>query len=181
MRNTLLDRLLKFIRERKAISLISKNSIVLDIGCGEGHFLKKIENKISKAYGIDPKAELFHNKKINLIKGDIEHLEFNIPKSDFITLLAVLEHFKNPELALANSFSLLKRGGKIILTTPAKKGRWVLEFLAWIRLIDEHEIKDHQKYFTKSEIERLLKSSGFKNIKVKSFELGYNLLITAEK
>ena len=97
-------------------------------------------------------------------------------------MLAVLEHVYHPRFVLEQIYRSLKKGGEIILTTPSRAAKPVLEFLAFkLRLIDEEEIRDHKHYFSKQELLNLFKEVGFKEINHSYFECGFNHLVTAKK
>ena len=179
MKNTLLDRLIRYIRTREVIKEIRKGGIVCDLGCDEGHFLMSIRKNISKGYGFDNKIKERKIDNLYFLNKDINK-EINI-KASYITMLAVLEHLDNPQKAINNSYNTLEKNGKLIITTPSPKAKKVLELLSKLKLIDSHEIEDHKKYFNKEEIYNLLANSRFKDIKIKKFELGLNLLAIAKK
>lgn len=180
MKNSLLDRIIRNIRTKKVIQKIKKGSIIVDLGCDEGHFLISIKDKIKKGYGFD---KFIKNHQIGKVIFKKVDLEKNIPKikTDYVTLLAVIEHLNNPDKVLKNSYNILKKGGTILLTTPSPSAKFVLESLAKLKLIDENQIKDHKHYFSKKEIYNLLKKQGFRKIKVNYFELGMNLFAIAVK
>jgi len=180
MKNTFLDRLIRNIRTKEVVRLINKNSVVCDLGCDEGHFLIGIKERIKQGYGVDRRIEKRDVGNVSFISGDIQD---KIPKvgANYITLLAVLEHLNEPEKVIMNSYRALKKGGRLILTTPAPRSKPVLEILAGLRVIDENEIKDHKHYFSPKEIFILLKKSGFNNIRIKKFELGFNILAIGQK
>ena len=74
----------------------------------------------------------------------------------------------------------MNKNGIIFLTTPTKMAKPVLEFLAFIRLVDKENIREHKHYWTKKEIYHLANESGFKVKKYKKFQLGFNQLVVFE-
>lgn len=182
----ILEYILSEIRLKKAESYIKDGSIVADLGCGyNGNFLRKISNKISLGVGYDvsvknknlPKNIFLRisniNKKINT-KGK---------RFDIVTALAVIEHVKNPESFLKNVRGMLKKGGKVIITTPHKNGKIILEFLSYkLGLISRDEIDDHKNYYDQKTLRDLLKKSGYKILDINSFGLGWlNIFCRAQK
>ena len=92
--------------------LIPQNSILLDVGCGQGDFIKQLPKGIN-AYGIDINPLI--NK--NIIKDDFLKHRFS-KKFNIITFWHSLEHFKNPKKALDKAINLLKPNGKILISIP---------------------------------------------------------------
>jgi len=176
----MIDRILRIWRIRKAMKFIPENSVVIDIGCDEGHLLKKIRGKIKKGYGLDIKIEEYSNGNLEFKKRNVEKEEINV-RADCIVMLALIEHLNNPKEVLNKVYNSLNKNGRVIITTDSKKAERVLNFLAKIKLIDEKEINDHKQYFDMEDLKTILKEVGFKKIMHKRFELGYNNLIVAFK
>ncbi|MFA5879877.1 MAG: methyltransferase domain-containing protein, partial [Candidatus Margulisiibacteriota bacterium] len=151
----------------------------LPICCGNKSFLlDSVSYKIKSGVGLDYEVK---NKK----KNNIEYINYkfngNLPLKDKcfdkIFLLAVLEHIETDKVGdLFLEFKrILKNDGKIVLTTPTLKSRWLLEFLAYkMKLISSQEIKDHKKYYDKEEIMKLAKEDKLKLIDYKLFQFGLN-------
>lgn len=79
----------------------------LDVGCGEGFTLKKLQDKKigKKNEGIDNSSRAIEiGKKIypdlTLKKGDIYNLDYQDDSFDLIICTEVLEHLKNPQKAI---------------------------------------------------------------------------------
>ena len=80
---------------------------ILDIGCGEGFTLKKLEEKkIGKTLtGIDNSLSAIKTGKkiyphLDLQKGDVYNLEFTDNEFDIVICTEVLEHLKDPKAAI---------------------------------------------------------------------------------
>lgn len=184
--NSLLDKFFCWFRYKKVIKHIPKNSMVCDIGCGtDASFLKSISWHSKKSIGFDKKVEDHKDSRYELKKLKVFR-DIPLKKESYgiVTMMAVLEHLSDPQIILNESYRILKKGGKLILTTPTPSAKPVLEFLAFkLQLIDKSEIKDHKNYFWPTEIKEMLLKSGFeeKNIKNYFFELHLNSLIIAQK
>ncbi len=176
------DSILRNIRKKQALKYIPKNSVCCDICCSRGKFLKRIEPIIKKGTGIDAKVKNHESGKITLINYIIsEVIPLKNNTYDLVTLLASIEHFDNPENILRESNRILKKSGRIILTTPLTKSDNILRFMAKMGIIDKSLIDEHKELFDPKKIKFVLEKIGFKDIKIKTFELGLNMIVIARK
>lgn len=104
---------------------IEKNSCILDIGCGIGLFLQKLNAKIDNALivGIDVNIyALKYAHKIvpsaHLIQAVADKLPFLKKKFNAIFALDLMEHLKNPSDFLREVHRVLSDSGSLILSTP---------------------------------------------------------------
>ena len=86
-----------------------------------------------------------------------------------------------PQEIINELHRILKDNGKIIMTTPTNPAKPILETLAFFNLVDRDHIEDHKNYFSKNDLDRMLKKANFNKIKLKYFELGFNILTVASK
>ena len=177
----------RFLRARRIAIVrkyITKQSIVCDIGCGhEGYLLHSLSNNFAYGYGFDKEVVKSKVSNIKLINSDIEK-QINLASNtiDVIFMLAVIEHLDNAEKLIEECCRMLKNGGKLVITTPTKSSKWLLELLAFkLKLLDAKNMAEHKHYFDRKEITSLLAVNGFKNVSVKTFQLGLNMLIVAQK
>jgi len=174
------------MRFNKVKKHIPKDSVVCDIGCGsEAYFLKNISGLIKNGVGLDKDIKEYKDSKIELRNLEVfEKIPLEDEKFDVITMMAALEHLDFPQEVLKESFRLLKRGGKLIMTTPTPLAKSVLEILAFkLRLINGESIREHKNYFWPKKTEKILLAAGFKKENIKSyfFEFFLNSLIIAKK
>ncbi len=183
--DSILDKFIRWLRFGKVTKYILKNSIVCDLGCGSSaDFLKSISHLTELGIGIDKKVKNYSSSKLVLKKYTLNKIPLEKESVDIVTAIAVLEHLLNPQVILNECFRILKRGGKLILTTPSPTAKPVLEFLSFkLKLIDEKQIKDHKNYFQPSYLINMLTKAGFerKNIKTQYFEWHFNILAVASK
>jgi len=181
-----LDDLLRRLRLHMVIKNIKGGSVILDVGCGENFwFIKSNKDKFKYSFGIDKRAGFFEATNIKIDNYDID-AQGDLPISensiDQVFMTAVLEHINYPEQALKKIHDVLKSEGELIITTPTTISKSLLEFLAFrLGIVDRREITDYKNYFSKSELIKLCWQAGFKNIKHKYFELGFNHFIIAKK
>lgn len=124
-----LEPVLRKLRIRKIIHHIPKNCVLCDFGCGVNlHLLNTLKSYICLGIGIDLKLKPQPNKKFKLIQCNLDEdvpLRSNI--IDVITSLAVIEHLNNPLKNLTEAHRILKKGGILILTTPAPVSKKILK------------------------------------------------------
>ena len=182
-KESIVDRILQKWRTYKVKKHIEKNATICDIGCGNGNLLYNLRNHINEGMGMDKNIQKKKRGNITLQPLKIiKKLPFNKNTFDHVILLAVIEHLDQPEEVINECYRILKPNGSIIVTTPAPKSKPVLEWLAFkVGAIDAKEILDHKKYFSKKDVEMLLKKKKFKEIKTKKFQMGYNIFAKGTK
>lgn len=122
---------------------------VLDVGCYEGHFSIGLgaRNPDIQVTGIDIAStnikianELNRYPNVSFVQGFAEDIPRLFPSQifDCIMLLEILEHVISVEDVLVAAFSVLKPGGRIIITVPADDGHH-----------DDHDEHDeHVRFFS---------------------------------
>jgi len=110
-------------------SLISDSDIVLDVGCGEGFGTKILSEKAMKVFGVDyhPQVVEYAKKmytddsgKLVFKEGDCYRLDFEDGFFDMICAFDLIEHLTDEDLFLEKLHRLLRKGGKLVLSTPNK-------------------------------------------------------------
>ncbi len=112
-RNHLLEKVVDVI-------VSGKKGKVLDLGCGDGRTGKLIfDNGFDvEACDMDAARFEFHNI-IPFKKGDLDNrLPYEDGTFDCVILMEVIEHVYNPGFVIAEISRVLKKGGRLILSTP---------------------------------------------------------------
>lgn len=181
-----LDSLFARLRYKEALPFVKKGGEIADIGSGPSmNFLRYIRKDIKRGVGIDRrfvKSSSLDN--LELIAFDFDTIRvwpMEENQFDQAFALALIEHVDNPDIVAENAYRIIKKGGIFALTTPTPFSKPILEFLAFIRVIDKREIDEHKHYFTKKELKDLLSKAGFTEIKHSYFELGCNHFVVATK
>lgn len=184
MKEKPLEMVIRKLRENRIRKLIPKNSALCDLGCGfHGKFLISMTEDLIYGLGVDWRVKSNKYKNITFIKSNLEQkLKAKANTFDVVTCLAVLEHLNKPENLIKEAYRILKKDGLLIITTPSKLSKPILEFLSFkLGLIGYEHIKEHKHYFDRAELRTLLKNIGFKDIQTSSFEFGMNNLAIAKK
>ena len=119
------------LTNRKIFNLItkniSKNSRILDFGCGSGYMTQQVgqhleKNRINlneKLFACEIAPESFLYKKIKCLKIESDSkIPFDDNYFDLIYSIEVLEHMTRPYDYFIESFKKLKSGGTLIFSTP---------------------------------------------------------------
>lgn len=84
---------------------------ILDIGSKNRRYDRILK---SKPYAID----IVENKALDIVQGDMCHLEFENERFDSVMCIEVLEYIDQPERALEEAVRVLKKGGNLLLSIP---------------------------------------------------------------
>lgn len=114
------------LEREKGRQATRKESILLDVGTGDGKLLREFDLPLSEDFwfiGLDAQKsllKLFRPKanKIVLIWGDGMELPFFDETVDFVVCSESLEHFSEPEKGISEMSRVLKSGGILVLTVP---------------------------------------------------------------
>jgi 2-polyprenyl-3-methyl-5-hydroxy-6-metoxy-1,4-benzoquinol methylase len=95
---------------------------LLDVGCGNGAFLAKMKGLGWEAVGVevDEKAASVAKTEfdVDVFMGTLEAACFADESFDVITLNHVIEHVGDPIELLGRCRKLLRKGGRVVATTP---------------------------------------------------------------
>jgi 2-polyprenyl-3-methyl-5-hydroxy-6-metoxy-1,4-benzoquinol methylase len=98
---------------------------LLDVGCGNGSFLKLMKSFDWEVEGIEPDpkaARVAVDSGLKVMSGMIEDAELPHSYYDAITLSHVMEHFRQPRVALEKIAACLKPGGVFVSISPNPVG-----------------------------------------------------------
>ena len=107
---------------------INKSDTILDVGCGTGLLLERIESKCMEAIGVDPSEELLaiaqRRSGSQLLHGFAESLPFKDNEFDVVVSITAIQNFDNIEQGLKE----IKRVGKdCFVLTALKKSEKIEE------------------------------------------------------
>lgn len=167
----------KYNIDRMAVESVPNKSYVLDVGCATGYIGEYlIKQKNCRVIGIENNSEevmLAKKRLTKVINLDIEsedaimkiHKATNNKKFDLIYATSLIEHLKNPDQFLLSMRKIMKKNGKIIISTP-NISHWkiVVDLLRGEFKYSKYGILDktHLVFFTIKSFVRLLKDNGYK-------------------
>lgn len=148
-----------------------KNFNALDIGCGEGFFLKHLLDSGHQSIGLDLNDSAINrfnpSAAPHLVKGNVfESLDTFIEKNqkfDVIFLKHILEHLPNPEELLQKLKKVLAEPGFLVISVLNDFSDLQKEMRVHNFYQDDYFVSypDHLHYFTGDSLIKLLSSKGF--------------------
>ncbi len=150
---------------------------LLDVGCGDGRFLRHAKEQGFEVWGIDFDKKSVENVKRNLgidtvfpmsLEEFYEYAKEKNLKFDVITFFEVLEHQDKPREFLEMAKGLLKEGGYIAGSVPNRERLFVE--IDWKYFHGDHP-PHHFLRFSKYSLEKALNFSGFKDVEVYKSDL----------
>lgn len=154
------------------INRIKSQKKILELGCATGYISKELIKKKNIVWGVDSdvnylkkagkicnKTFLFDIEKIAELK-DLPHKYF-----DYILLMDVLEHTRNPEAILRQLKKWVKKNGEIIISLPniANISTRLSLFSGSFSYTETGILdKTHLKFFTLQSFSELLLQNGLK-------------------
>ncbi len=153
-----------------------RHNNIIDIGCGEGHFLEVAKKRNWNVYGIefsDVKVSICKEKGIKVLQGRLNPDSYEKDFFDVIISSEVIEHINYPVQEIINFQTILRKGGAVYLTTPnfGSLSRLILKE-RW-RII---EYPEHLCYFTPKTMSFLLEKAGLKPIFIRTTGLSITKL-----
>lgn len=160
---------------------IKTDSVVLDVGSGEGRHIKLLSKKCKRVFGIDysrtmvdySKRVLGSYNNLTILNEDIKDSKF--PKESFDYIICMFNTFGNMDLETQKIFlrkvsEFIKSNGIIFLSVYSEKAKETqVEFYNRIGLIVKGSDEDLvytdrfiSERFSKDKIKRIVGSSGLK-------------------
>lgn len=145
-------------RFSQALKHVKDGDKFIDMGCGVGVLGRRVKEKRKgcEVWGVDIsdliiEANIKDDPDIWYFQGEVGYCDF-LPDNYFDVIFAgeIIEHMNEPAEAFQEARRILKKNGKLIVTTP----------------IDNHvDSPEHVWYFNQDDVEDLFMSNGFKKVK----------------
>lgn len=163
-------------RHERRLSLVAnvmgrREGRLLDIGCGDGHFLKIAREAGFHVLGTERNPEPARQQGIEVVRDLNELSQPGI--FDCVTLWHSLEHVEDPRTLLARIRVLLRPGGQIIVAVPNAGGIQAKLFgRHWLHL----DVPRHLYHFNSKALLCLLEAENFRVMQTWHGELEYDVM-----
>ncbi len=166
---------------------------VLDIGCGSGHLAQHI-GKGQRYVGVDVNEDQIHSLRHKYIDNSayafwaadvdedtVADLAAFDATFNTVSLLAVIEHLRDPGRLLSLLHEVLQDGGHLLITTPTSIGDRIGHFISATISGRKEFPYPHVRIYDRASLTALTDETGFVVVCYKKFELGTNQLIVCSK
>jgi ubiquinone/menaquinone biosynthesis C-methylase UbiE len=120
-----------------------------DLGCGTGQVSAALAPFVAHVVSVDASAAMLQAAKkrlqgfdnVDLRRGELEALPIDDDRLDAATMMLVLHHVPEPELALAEAARVLKPGGRVLIVDmlPHDRDNYRQQMgHVWLGFSDEH-------------------------------------------
>jgi 2-polyprenyl-6-hydroxyphenyl methylase/3-demethylubiquinone-9 3-methyltransferase len=160
---------------REALQLSSQH-ILLDIGCGIGHYLVALAKDIGNGIGVDFSSEMISlakkraadspwERKLTFRLDDAEQLGTVADCAvDSIMYVGALEHMARKAVVLATGYRVLKPGGRFLCLTPNGNFLWYRLVAPLLNLDTRHLSTD--EFLLGRTLKALLHRTGYRDTSV---------------
>ncbi len=141
--------------------LPAQKARLLDVGCGSGHMLQRMQNLGWEVEGVDFDPNAVRNaqrKELTVRLGSLEAQGYPDNAFDAIVMSHLLEHVHDPLQLLRESLRICKPGGHLVVVTP-NSGSWGHRRFrnAWVHL----DPPRHLHVFSLPSLRGLAEKAGF--------------------
>ena len=163
---------LQDIVNRIAVLSDTDNGTILDVGCGDGHFLYLCQQGGFKCYGVEDSKVLsaYASKKTGakIIQGQYSTTMFTEGCLDIITFIQVLEHIPTPINVLETARHHLRPNGIIVIEIPSIHSPHFLAY-QWTgikKFVNPPNgiISSHYGYYNTRSLTTLTERCGFREV-----------------
>lgn len=142
--------------------LMPRQGLVVDVGCGDGARLPRLlQAGWSDVAGVEPDpaaVEVARAASLNVRQGSAEAVPLADATADAVLMHHVIEHVRDPVLAIREAWRILKPGGELSIVTPNIESNGRDRWGAFWR---GFEAPRHLTIFTSRALGRLATDVGF--------------------
>lgn len=146
---------------------------LLDVGCGAGRFLHRMQRRGWQVEGIDfdeqAAAKVTRKYGIKAHVGSLADCSIPDASFDVVTMSQTVEHLFDPRSDLQACLRVLKPGGLLVMTTPNVNSIGAAEFGPYWR---GWEPPRHLHLFSVESLARLTRQAGFEIDEARSYSTG---------
>ncbi|MFH1450802.1 MAG: class I SAM-dependent methyltransferase [archaeon] len=155
-----------------------KDKKVLEVGCGDGHFLSLLSELGAKPFGIEPSKKAVqkcHEQGLSVEQGEVSGSSQlkDSPFEAFATI-HVLEHVPDPNSFLQGIYNNLAKGAGGFIEVPSLEK--ILEGKRFYDLV-----LDHLSYFTLGTLRFILEKNNFKVLDIRPDWEGEHIIAFVKK
>ncbi len=155
---------------------IRQDDTILDIGCGTGHHLFALANKLGMGIGIDFSEKMIQNAQDKLAQTELKNkLHFQVDDGqklstikdnsiDVVMCIGSFEHMLDKKQVAQQIFRVLKENGRTIILTPNGDYFWYKKLAPTLGLHTKHLSSD--TFMGRNELKKLFQSANFNLVKI---------------
>lgn len=169
-------------KKLKLVQGLCEKGVVVDYGCGTGHFLNILKNAGYDAKGFEPDddARRFTVKEFGIQTSSLDKFS-ELPKEsvDVITMWHVLEHVYHLKRDFEKIVDRIKPGGYLIIAVP---NRMSFDAESYKELWAAYDLPRHLYHFSPSDIKNLSTSFGLELVEIAPMKFdAYYVSMLSEK
>ncbi len=154
----------------------TKHDKILEIGCGDGEFTKRLARLSSSiiAQDITPLVikkgiKNLQRKNVKFDVGNAEEMKYKTGSFDIVCGISILHHI-NTKKSLKEIYRVLRNGGKIFFSEPNYLNPVIFLGLNinWLR--ERMEYSKDERALVRQQVVEMLREIGFKKIKVSNYD-----------
>ncbi len=150
-----------------------KREKLLDIGCGGGRFLHRMQRIGWDVEGVDFDAAATRKVEekygFRVYTGDLRDIKLQANSYDVVVMSHAIEHVCDPASLMGEVRRILKKGGRLIIVTPNSNAVARRRFGIYWRGL---EVPRHIQIFSPTGLSLLIKNSGLKLLEAYTFAHG---------
>jgi len=138
---------------------------VLEVGCGSGSCLAELRDLGWEVHGVEPVADAAavarEHYRVPVVVGTLDEATFAPKSFDAVVMTHVIEHVPDPLPLLRACRTLLRPGGKLVVTCPNVDAYGHKKYgMYWIAL----DPPRHEHVFTRMSLVALARAAGFSSV-----------------
>lgn len=149
---------------------VSRDSVVLDMGCGTGNYTAAVQQAVKSVIGIDLSMGMLRRTcakfpSLPIVYGDITSLPFSSETFDGAYAVQVLHHVRKKEIFLKEAHRVLKKGAYLALDSCSHQQMhafWLYHYFPQGIEVDLARIPDVEN------IADLLEAAGFSDVAIET-------------
>jgi 2-polyprenyl-3-methyl-5-hydroxy-6-metoxy-1,4-benzoquinol methylase len=158
----------------RLLDLVGSGKRVLDVGCSSGYLARPLSERGCTVVGIERDASaaaVAREVCAEVLVGDIEAMDLPFERDSFDVVLCgdLIEHLRDPEQFLVRMRSLLRPGGRLVISTP-NVANWTIRLglLGGRWRYTERGILDrtHLHFFTRKTLVQMLERAGYQVVEL---------------